>query len=85
MAKVQNPKIGSIVRHTGWGTKSKHYPCDVYIVSGQYEVGGRVSNFWKWRRVLDSNGLGKIEKGCGDFEQTENKYEINHTVSIVKK
>jgi len=84
MKKLYEPKIGSIVRHTGFQQNPKEYPCDVYIVSGQFFSNGRLSNFWEWRRVLDGNQLGDIEKGYGDFEETENKYEINHTVSIVK-
>lgn len=44
--QIKDPKIGSIVRHTGWRLKhDKNYPCDVLITDGQYMGEGGVSNF----------------------------------------
>jgi len=35
MEKINDPKIGTIVKHTGWKfEKDKNYPSDVLIVDG---------------------------------------------------
>jgi len=76
-AKINSPKIGTIVRHTGWRFEDdKNYPCDVFITDGQYLSGGRVSNFWYWKRVLSDGTLAKTEQGYGSFEKSEKNYEI---------
>ena len=35
----------------------------VYVTAGAYEVRGRISNFWYWRRLNSDGSLG--EKGHG--------------------
>jgi hypothetical protein len=76
MKRILSPKIGTIVRHTGWN-QGENYPCDVYIVEGQYEINGRISNYWYWRRVIDDCFLSKdIESGYGCFTESENQYKI---------
>lgn len=78
---IQSPLIGSVVKHTGWGFESnKNYPCDVYIESGDYEVDGRVSNYWSWRRVLKDGSLAPTESGYGSFRKTEIKYKVSINV-----
>ena len=80
---VKDPAIGTIVSHTGWGfEKSENYPCDVYITSGKYLSGGRLSNFWYWRRVLSNGKLAKEECGYGSFEETKD-YKIEIKVSCL--
>jgi len=45
--RIISPEIGTIVKHNGFSFKNnKKYPCDVLIKSGQYEIDGRISNFW---------------------------------------
>lgn len=45
----------------------------VYVVSGAYEIGGRISNFFEWRRVLCDGTLGKVQRGYGgDWYTAEN-------------
>lgn len=79
--KINNPMINSIVRHTGWRFEdNENYPCDVMIVSGAFEVKGKISNFWYWRRILSDGSLSEIERGYGSFEKTENKYKIETKV-----
>lgn len=80
---IRQPAPGTIVTHTGWHPGPgilKGYPCDVYIVGGQYEVNGRISNSFYWRRVLkDSKGnitLGKTISGYGSFHECKTKYNI---------
>jgi len=35
--KINSPKIGTVVRHTGWRFEDdNNYPCDVLITDGQY-------------------------------------------------
>lgn len=36
----------------------------IHIDSGQYEVNGRISNFWYWRKVTKSGSLSKKQE-CG--------------------
>ncbi|KKL05710.1 hypothetical protein LCGC14_2603300 [marine sediment metagenome] len=82
---VDNPSIGSIVTHTGWSQKSKKYPCDVYIVRGDYLVDGLLSNFWYWRRLLDDGKLGEVEKGYGSFVVSDKEYTIEITYKVSGK
>jgi|GEM_PF-2462451 len=50
-------KIGDVVKHpTGKMVK---------IISGQYWGKYGISNFWYWREVKESGGLGKEECGYG--------------------
>ncbi len=85
---VTDPAIGSIVTHTGWRQKSKKYPCDVYIVSGNYLVNNLLSNFWYWRPLLDNGKLGGVEKGYGSFVVSDKEYVIEikykYKVSVKK-
>jgi hypothetical protein len=82
--QINNPKIGTVVRHTGWGfEKNKNYPCDVMITDGTYMSNGRLSNFWYWRRVLPDGSLGKTECGYGSFEKSDKNYEIETRVKCV--
>lgn len=47
-------KIGEVYRHPdGY---------DVKIMSGQFLVRGRLSNFWYWRRVLPDGTLSEVEE-----------------------
>jgi len=75
--KIKNPKIGTIVRHTGWKFEhDENYPCDVLITGGQYMSQTGVSNFWDWRRVLPDGSLSKTEHGYGSFEKSDKNYVI---------
>ena len=83
---ICNPSIGSIVTHTGWSRKDhKAYPCDVYIVSGDYLVDGLLSNFWSWKKVLDDGVLGEVEKGYGSFVVSDKEYTIEITCKVSGK
>ncbi len=84
--KINSPKIGSIVRHTGWKRDEDiNYPCDVYITSGQFLSGSRLSNFWYWKRILHDGSLSAEEHGYGDFEETESEYEVITNVKRIEK
>lgn len=73
--KVNEPKVWDIVTHGGFEQKSKNYPCDVIIESGDYlNEKGEVVNQWQWRRILPDFKLGKVETGSGDFYVSENQY-----------
>ncbi|HDY88856.1 MAG TPA: hypothetical protein ENH82_12190 [bacterium] len=80
---INDPKIGSIVKHIGWQQDKKVYPCDVYITDGCYLSDGRLSNFWWWKRVLKDGSLGKVEKGYGSFEESNKNYEIEIRVKRI--
>lgn len=81
--KILEPGIGTIVRHLGWWDLDPIiYPCDVYIENGHYKVDGRISNFWKWRRV-HQNGLGIDEHGYGNFETAKHEYKIEIKVTRI--
>ena len=67
--QIYSPKIGSIVCEVKTGK-------DVYIVSGNYMVDGRTSNWWEWREVLPNGELGRLKKGYGWFVKSNNKYII---------
>ena len=83
---INNPKIGTIVRHTGWGKeKNKNYPCDVLITSGQLFSNGRLSNFWSWKRITSTGKLSKTEHGYGSFVKKIKKYKITTSIKIIKK
>ena len=52
----------------------------VYIVDGQYESGGRVSNFWHWQDINEDGTLGEEGHGYGWMGQP-----IDHEVRIILK
>jgi len=82
---ITNPKINQIVHHTGWGFEdNKNYPCDVLITGGNYEINGRISNFWHWKRILPDGSLSKEEYGYGSFVKTKEKYDISIKVNKIK-
>jgi hypothetical protein len=82
--QVNSPKIGTVVRHTGWGfVENENYPCDVLITGGQYMSNGRLINFWYWKRVLSDGTLAETEHGYGSFEKSEKNYEIETRVKSV--
>ena len=84
--KILAPPSGSIVRHTGWRFEDDaNYPCDVYINNGQYEVNGRLSNWWTWQRILKDGSLSDPENGYGSFEETCTLYETEIRVKPVNK
>lgn len=37
----------------------------VYVTGGQYEVNGRISNFWYWRKLNPDGTLGAEGHGYG--------------------
>jgi len=88
---VDSPSPSSVVLHSGWSPRGpmKGYPCDVYIVNGAFEVNGRLSNWWTWRRIIKTkNGdvsLGPEESGYGAFRVCENKYDIKVLIKREKK
>ena len=57
IAAKSKMKIGKIVKHPD-GRRVK-------VVSGNFLVGGRVSNFWCWREVFVNGRLGEKESGYG--------------------
>ena len=75
---ITSPALGSIVSYTGFNKTITPY--DVYIVRGDFEIGGRISNYWCWRKIKKDGTLGKKEIGYGAFKESENKYEITITV-----
>jgi len=80
---ISEPKINSIVHHTGWRLEdNENYPCDVMIVDGRYGHLGRISNFWKWRRILPDGNLAPTESGYGSFETSESEYKT--TIKVTK-
>jgi hypothetical protein len=83
--KINSPSTNQIVRHNGFQKDGNlNYPCDVLIIGGDYYVGGRISNFWSWQRVLsDGTIISEIETGYGDFSEIENKYKVK--IEIVSK
>ena len=54
---------------------------DVLVTEGQYEIGGRISNHFKWRKILKDGSLGKKEyKGYGgpEGEDVTEHYEVKY-------
>lgn len=81
--------IGAVVKHGGWGFENDvNYPCDVLIISGEYDVpqpfgGSRISNFWYWKRVLPDGTLNNTEEhGYGDFIESDNEYRVVTTTIL---
>ena len=84
--KIEDPRINSVVHHTGWRFEGNpNYPCDVYIISGQYLSNDRVSNFWKWKRILPNGDLAKTEHGYGDFSIPNVVMDDIYTEEEIKK
>ena len=82
--RINDPKIGSVVRHTGWRFENdSNYPCDVLITDGKYFSNGRLSNYWYWRRILPDGSLSDTESGYGSFEETTEEYKIDTQVNVV--
>lgn len=85
---ISSPAPGSVVIHSGWrpagrSAQMKGYPRLVYIVSGNYEVNGRISNWWTWRPILSNGTLGKEVHGYGSFYESLDVYTIK--ITVIKK
>ncbi len=75
--QINDPKIGSSVRHTGFHWEdNENYPCNVKIIRGCFldPVHKRVSNWWSWKRILPDGGLSETESGYGSFEEIEKSH-----------
>jgi hypothetical protein len=85
---ICSPFPGSVVMQDSWqaGTNKprKGYPALVYIVDGVYEVDGRLSNWWTWRKILPNGRLSRKVSGYGAFYVADHVY-ITHITVIQKK
>lgn len=54
----------------------------IYITDGAYEIGGRVSNAWGWKKVNPDGTLGKKGHGYGTTEWPELDADITVMVKI---
>ena len=36
-----------------------------YIIDGQWEIDGRLSNFWDWKLIKEDGTLGRKQSGYG--------------------
>lgn len=82
---IDSPSVNSVVFYTprsnNIGRKKKPYP--VIINSGQYNVNGRLSNFWYWQRISPTGRIKpEIEHGYGNFTVAEG-YEIQRRVKVL--
>lgn len=69
--KIMVPTVNSIVWYDGSFYKvDENYPCDVYIISGDFYSNDRISNFWHWKRVLPDGTLSEEESGYGGFYES---------------
>ena len=70
---IKKPSVNQIVFNHPWHEDDKHKkPYPVLIVSGEYEVNGRLSNFWYWQRVSQTGKItAKIECGYPHFTIAE--------------
>ena len=89
---IESPNPGDIVLHTGWHPGPKllpGYPADVLILSGHYEVEGRLSNYWHWRKInVDKKGavsLGPKVSGYGSFSPCQNEYDTELLNQLSKR
>lgn len=72
--RISKPGNGTVVLYLGDFHRAKKVkPIPVYILGGQYEVDGRISNFWSWRVVLKDGTLGEEQCGYGNFETVEHE------------
>ncbi len=87
--QILDPKPDTIVHHRGWMQNTTDYPCDVFITKGNYQVAGRVSNYWYWHRMLPDGTMNPlVEHGYGDFEEAhdfEAKVELVKKIEIINK
>lgn len=89
---IESPNPGDIVLHTGWHPGPKTlpgYPADVIIIKGHYEVEGRLSNYWYWRKIIvDKKGelsVGPIVSGYGSFSPCNNEYDTEKLIQLSKR
>jgi len=82
--KINSPELGSVVRRTSWKFEDNpKYPCDVLIIDGKYMSSGRISNFWRWRRISPDGTLSPdIESGYGDFVESDKKYQVSTEIVV---
>ena len=79
--RIGSPQHNSVVHRSNWGFENDpNYPCDVFIVSGDFFRNGRVSNWWTWRRILDDGSLDEPESGYGDFSLPK-EYKVDFTIT----
>lgn len=65
---INDPNIGQVVYY--WGPEDISRPIPVYIVSGDWTCGGRLSNFWTWRKIKKDGSLTKKSfSGYGNFSE----------------
>ena len=72
MENIKNPKIHSVVVLAETGQP-------VMITDGEYEVDGRISNFWSWRPLSEDGTLQPEEHGYGNFLKYEGSLKLKRT------
>lgn len=75
-------EIGQVYNYTD--TKNNTYP--VYILSGDYEINGRISNHWQWKRINKNGSLGRSISGYNNMRRfTEFSGKFRLTVTLISK
>jgi len=81
--RVTCPNANHVVFYKYWQGKDerkKAYP--VIINSGNFEVNGRISNFWRWQRISPTGRINpNVESGYGNFTEAEG-YEVTRKIKI---
>lgn len=54
----------------------------VFIIDGQYEVNGRVSNFWSWYEINEDQTISEKKSGYGYFFKAHMNFKVNQSVSV---
>jgi len=79
LLRISEPSFNSVVYHRDTGSILKL----VLIKNGQYEVNGRLSNFWYWYELDENLQIIEEKNGYGNFFEplkpfnVKIKYEIS--------
>jgi len=71
--------VGKVYNHPNNGP--------IYITSGNYEVDGRLSNFWYWKPINEDGTLADTENHGygGQWEELESDIQVTVIVKLKTK
>jgi hypothetical protein len=80
--KIWSPKIHEVVFVENNGGNEQAILVPAIILEGQYEVNGRIKNFWTWQYINDDLTLGDTVSDHGNFYDFHAEYNIKAELSL---
>lgn len=74
--KIWEPKIHEVVYVKKHNDNRESILVPAIILDGQYEVNGRISNFWTWQYINEDMTLGDTVSDYGNFYDFHTEHNI---------